>query len=160
MGCGEGNQSEKNKNNANSEEGNSIVTIDESDYEKMDADTIWADATEDLITVNAGIAEDIMIEAQKQLAPENILRIEGVASISWKGVSGCCSQSRLDDQAKKAIEQWVGQQFLANRPYQYYRSGIIGQVSKAKCSLSKDWRNVRKCKGSWKQPYFIEFIKQ
>jgi hypothetical protein len=94
------------------------------------------------------------------VAPENILRIEGTASISWKGVSGCCEQKTADKQSKKAIESWVGQQILANRPHRYYRSGPIGKIVQAKCSSETDWRGVRKCKGSWKQPYYIEFIRQ
>lgn len=160
IGCGEKKDSEKNSNVTTCETDDIIVTIDDVDYEKMATDTCWANATEDSILAELGTFVDSTNKFQKPLAPENVLRIQGVASISWKGVSGCCSQNTVNKKAKQAIEAWVGQQILANRPHQYYRSGLIGQVVSAKCSSKTDWRGVRKCKGSWKQPYFIEFIKQ
>ena len=98
---------------------------------------------------------------KKQFSKNNILRIEGIASTSWKGVRGCCDQNTVNNQAKKAIEQWVGMQILANRPLQYHKSGIVGQASHAKCKYKKNkWTGERSCKGSYKQAYYIEFIKE
>ncbi|TCC94199.1 hypothetical protein EZ428_05320 [Pedobacter frigiditerrae] len=159
IGCGE-KKADSNSNVAGCDSDNIMVTIDDSDYEKMESDTCWAKATKDSILVELGTLVDSINKFQKP-TPGQVLRIEGVASISWKGVSGCCTQNTVNQKAKQAIEAFVGQQILANRPNQYYRSGLIGQVLSAKCSsTTNEWTSVRKCKGSWKQPYFIEFIKQ
>jgi hypothetical protein len=160
IGCRENKNSDKDANLTTLQEDEIIVTVEDEDYEKMDSDTSWANAKEDSILLDLGELLDSTNKFQKELKAETVLRVQGVASISWKGVSGCCSQSTVNKKAKKAIEAWVGQQMLANRPNQYYRSGLIGKVVSAKCSSKTDyWSGVRKCKGSWKQPYFIEFIK-
>lgn len=158
VGCAENKQPEKSQEISDVQEDAIIVTLDEADYEKMDRDTGWENAIEDLVSVGATAYEDST--TQTQIAPENILRIEGIAATSWKGVSGCCVQSTANKQANKAIEQWVGKQILANRPLQYRRSGRIGAATKASCSSRTTWDGKRSCKGSWKQAYYIEFIKQ
>ncbi|MCC2545928.1 hypothetical protein LJY25_05685 [Hymenobacter sp. BT175] len=155
-GCGDNRQADANKQSTQEED--MIVNLKESDFTKLDSDTTWAKAAKDSIKVDISSAEDL--SNKSTLAPDNILRVEGTASISWKGTSGCCSQGTVNDQAKQAIEQWVGMQILANRPHRYYRSGMIGEVKSAHCSSKTTWDNKRSCKGSWHQPYFIEFVKQ
>lgn len=124
------------------------------------ADSDTGTVVEDSVSVQLDIKEDNAIAALKNVDQNDILRVEGTASISWKGVSGCCEQSTANKQAKKAIEAWVGKQILANRPHTYYRSGIVGDINKAKCSSKTSWDGKRSCKGKWSQPYYIEFIKQ
>lgn len=159
IGCGE-KKADGNAEVAGCDSDNIVVTLDEADYQKMDSDTCWANATKDSIAVELGTLVDSIAKLQKTLKTGEVLRIQGAAAISWKGVSGCCTQNTVNQKAKQAIEAFVGQQILANRPHLYYRSGLIGPVLSAKCSSKTDWRGVRKCKGSWKQPYYIEFIKQ
>jgi hypothetical protein len=160
FGCGEKKQSANNLSPITCETDDIIVVIEEADYKNMESDTCWINAIEDSISVEIGSLVDSTNKIQKPLSPDNILRVEGVASIGWKGVSGCCGQNTVNNQAKKAIEAWVGKQILANRPHQYYRSGLVGQIVNAKCKSKNPQFGARSCKGSWKQPYFIEFIKQ
>jgi hypothetical protein len=125
----------------------------------VENDTAWTIVSSDSIQINTGL-ESIKAKYDTVPAVNDIIRIEGVATRSWKGVKGCCDEKSSRKNAKMAIEQWVGMHILAHPNDLYYQSGIRGLAVKAKCkSKVNKWTQERSCKGSYNQPYFIEFIK-
>ena len=160
IGCSENKRENTEYPNMEEIDSTQIVTEDVQDAEEFisENDTAWVQDGEDSIVVSSELKEEKVEE--KQISANNLLRIEGVASISWKGVRGCCDQNTANNQAKKAVEQWIGKQVMANRPLQLHNYGIIGPVSQANCKHKKNrWTGVRSCKGSYRQAVFIEFIK-
>lgn len=161
MGCGDNKPAAAIAGDTLRQEEGIFMTMDEADYLKLEADTFWADAEKDSLTVHTGLETANLQEKEtRQLSPESVLRIEGTITTSWKGVTGCCNQDRVDNAVRKAIEQWIGQQAMAHPGNTMLRYGAIGQVSRAHCKSKRNkWTGVRSCTGSWKQPFFVEFAR-
>lgn len=160
IGCSENKRENTESPSMEEIDSTQIVTENVEDFEEFisENDTAWVQDGEDSIVVSSELKEENVEEKQKSAS--NLLRIEGVASISWKGVRGCCDQNTANNQAKKAVEQWIGKQVMANRSLRMHNYGIIGPSSQANCTHKKNrWTGVRSCKGFYSQAIFIEFIK-
>lgn len=86
--------------------------------------------------------------------PQEVLRIEGTLTPSWMGVSSCCRQSRVNDEARRAFSTWVRAKVKLH-PGRAYRAGPSGKWT-GRCRKSHN--GARNCYASLKMLVFIEFL--
>jgi len=121
-----------------------------------EAEAFPASACTDEVSISA-FNEDT-IELEKDFSGE-ILRIEEKVGLGWRGVRGCGDQSRVNAEAKAAMERWVKDKLFQYRDLDLVRYGNgQGQV---RCrSGGGDWGSARWCGCSGSMPCYIEFKKK
>lgn len=86
---------------------------------------------------------------------DEIIQVDGHVAASWKGVSGCCDQSRVDSEWNAAVARWVDEQKKSHPTLEYWTHGW-GQAT-GECRRWENWPDGRRCNGTLSGPVYVLF---
>ena len=110
-----------------------------------------------------GVRTETLEEAPElkslEIAKNEILRIEENVPVYWSGVTGCCSQSRIDSNCDSAYKSWVQKKLYEYRHLRWVRYGH--PAARISCSSGRlGWPNdERWCRARTTLECYIEFRK-
>src|SRR5690349_1646076 len=105
----------------------------------------WGDPTE---THELTLAASDDGAAKENLVSGDPIQVTGLVIANWHGVSGCCDQSTVNSEWKKAFDSWVQSQKSAHATLRFV-TAWWGEA-RGECRKWEDWPDGRRCNGSLK----------
>ncbi len=84
--------------------------------------------------------------AERTKSDDAYVEVNGSVVANWRGTSGCCDQSRVDNEWQSAVNAFVEKQKVAHPTLSYVTHGW-GQAT-GECRKWEDWPDGRRCNGS------------
>lgn len=112
-------------------------------------------------TINSNHNADAYAKFLPKVADDvDVLRIEETIATSWSGVSGCCDQETVDNNADAVFVAWVQKKLYEYRHLSYKTYGHGGGTAQCSSSRAPFPDNSRSCRGSISLDAYIEFYER